>query len=321
MQLSTELPLNPEAFAKELAKTVKGQDEAIQYLAFLARIYDLKRRAAAFQFNQESQSNFPRIVLLLTGETGGGKTFLVKEFAKNLSLPYTKLDCSQVTGDGWVGTSVSDVVSKHLTKCKDGYGVLHLDEFDKILPSNGTDGAGSHQANFIAGKMSAFLELIDGDFTSTPTERASPVMAKQDSELVNNSLIICSGSFQQARDLADSSKSNPMGFMLAQSEALDTSDDLNWKEKMDELGYMKELAGRISHSIELKPYEKEHILDILQNGSKSPYQEYLNAFGKGQALTDEELDEIADKAQKSKSGLRILNSLLFEAYFNKGCWK
>lgn len=324
MNLTNEAPLNPAEFAERLAKTVKGQPEAIEYLSFIARIYDLKMRAEVFSFTEEDLKEFPRIVLMLTGATGGGKTFLIKEFAKQLKLPYTKLDCSQVTGDGWVGTSVSDVVMKHISKCKDGHGILHLDEFDKILPSNGTGSREGTESNFIASKMSSFLELLDGDFTATVAQRGqTPAANAPDLSIVNKTLIICSGSFQQVRDVEESSKKfdkNPIGFSDHTKEDKD-EESSDWKAKMSELGYLKELAGRISHSLELKPYAKDDIIAILKDSDGSPYKKYLNMFGKGSTITDEELDTIAEAAADSQAGLRILNSLLFEAYFKKGVWK
>lgn len=316
-------PINPEDFAKRLSEAVKGQDEAIEYLSFLARMYDLQRLAEAYHFNDEAYKEFPRVVLMLTGTTGGGKTFLVKEFAKTMNLPYHKIDCSQVTGDGWVGLSVSDAVQMHLAKAPDGRGILHLDEFDKILPSNGPNGD-DENSNFMASKMNSFLELLDGDFAGVPNQRAAtPPGGAPNLALVNKSLIICSGSFQQARDKEQFSKDNPkrsIGFSALEHD-IEDDESMDWKEKMTQLGYMKELAGRISHSIELQPYKVDDIIDIIKTSKCSIYKKYLHMLGSQNELSDEELRELAKQAAGSEAGLRILNSLLFEKFFKSKCWK
>lgn len=313
---------SPEHFKEELSKSVKGQDKLLDCLTFVARMHYLKMSAAMLPFKDESKKSFPRTNILLTGETGCGKTHTVKAFAKALGVPYVKADCSQITGDGWVGTSVVDIVADFLSKCPDGYGIIHLDEFDKILPSNG-GGKDERNADFMASKMNSFLELLDGDFTAYEDIDKHKNKLPSNVENVNNALIVCTGSFQQARDREDESKKSGIGFIehLADPVEGDSEETICWKKKMGELGYLKEVAGRICYSIELEPYTIDEVLDIINNSSESPYKKYLNILGHHNALSDEEILEIAQQSVDSEAGLRVLNSLMFEAFFKKGCWK
>jgi ATP-dependent protease Clp ATPase subunit len=80
---------------------------------------------------------------------------------------------------------------------------------------------------------------------------------------------------------------------------------------------MQEFSARIVCSIELKKYNSEQVRTILTYTKQSVYNKYLNLFGRYETLEPEEIDEIVKKVEENKNGLRELDSLLFEKYYEK----
>ena len=75
--------------------------------------------------------------VLLLGPTGVGKTFLMRNVAKLIGVPFVKADATKFSKTGYVGYDVDDLV-RDLVKSADGdvelaqYGIIYIDEIDKI---------------------------------------------------------------------------------------------------------------------------------------------------------------------------------------------
>lgn len=292
-----------EHIIEKLTNSVKGQNDVISLLAYIGYTYSLEVLAMDMGFNKKS---LPKLTTLLTGKTGCGKTFLIRKLAEALELPYIKIDMSTVTAEGWVGANVSTAINEFLTKSPRGFGIVHLDEIDKINIGN-ADRSGKQDL------QNQMLELLDGDY-STINDNQEPTQRGKTRDLtnVNNALIICTGSFQMQRD--DGNK-NKMGFVEQVSLANNTSK--TFKEKMREMGFMKELSARIVHSIELQEYTKDDIRDIILNSKDSALFKYNILFGENNTINDSDIEELVDKVHNSDNGIRELESLVFDKYFNK----
>lgn len=287
-----------------LRETVRGQTEAVQLLSYIGFTYLLNCQAMEQGFDRKM---LPKLNVLMTGQTGFGKTFLVRELAKALKLPYTKIDVSTITGEGWQGPSLTSALADYVKQSQLGYGIIHLDEVDKSgFASNGDarDMKTDLQQNL--------LELLDGDYSVV--ENYKPGHAATDLSVVNKALIIMTGSFQKERDAKEATK--VYGFHNRPEEKQLVQDGQSWKDKLTELGYMKEFAARIVHSIELHRYTKEEIIDIIKNSKTSALKKYEHLYGTSLGITDADIEGMAEVVMKSKNGIRELESLVFAKYFN-----
>ena len=97
-----------------------------------------------------AKSEYVKPNVLLLGPTGVGKTFLMRNVAKLIGVPFVKADATKFSETGYVGYDVEDIV-RDLVKSADGdvelaeFGIVYVDEIDKIASEstrNGKDVSG-----------------------------------------------------------------------------------------------------------------------------------------------------------------------------------
>ena len=94
-----------------------------------------------------NRPNYAKQNIILIGPTGVGKTFLIRCAADLIGVPFVKADATKFSETGYVGGDVEDMV-RDLLRLADGdvtraqYGIIYIDEIDKIAAANNCDGPG-----------------------------------------------------------------------------------------------------------------------------------------------------------------------------------
>src|SRR5213596_259957 len=179
-----EFNYKPREVKAHLDRFVIKQDEPKKVLSVaLCDHYHHVRLALE---GKESPS-YAKQNIILIGPTGVGKTFLIRNAADLIGVPFVKADATKFSETGYVGGDVEDMV-RDLVRLAEGdvtraqYGIIYIDEIDKISAANnmaGRDVSGrgvqtnllklmeetevpARSPNDIAGQIQAMMEMTQG---------------------------------------------------------------------------------------------------------------------------------------------------------------
>src|SRR6266704_3488336 len=129
-----EFNYKPREVKAHLDRFVIKQDEAKKVLSVaLCDHYHHVRLA----LDGKESPNYAKQNIILVGPTGVGKTFLIRNAADLIGVPFVKADATKFSETGYVGGDVEDMV-RDLVRQADGdvkraqYGIIYIDEIDKI---------------------------------------------------------------------------------------------------------------------------------------------------------------------------------------------
>ncbi len=271
---------NLKGFQDELKKTIVGQDQAVNVITTVIYKYLLKLHGRDFGLHFNSSTT-----LLLLGDSGVGKTFIIRSAAELTGLPFIELNAKSVCQEGWAGKSFIDMLEAELRRYPDGIkgGIIFLDEFDKMctpnISSKGEDVNQSIQASI--------LKYVEGfklnDHTRVNTK---------------NFLFVFAGAFV---DLIKKENAK-IGFVEEKKPKL-TLQLLT--ESLINYGMLPEFAGRIQEFCILNKLTRKDYKQILQNKEFNLYK--WNALLEKLDIQIKHLeDDLLDRAVKAKLGVRGL---------------
>src|SRR5208282_3604938 len=83
------------------------------------------------------QANYAKQNVILLGPTGVGKTYLIRNAADLIGVPFVKADATKFSETGYVGADVEDLVRELVRRADNDieraqYGIIYIDEIDKI---------------------------------------------------------------------------------------------------------------------------------------------------------------------------------------------
>ena len=186
--------MSPREIVEKLNETVIGHSEAKKQLATIFFKYLMERENE--NKLKEMGKELTKSSLIITGDSGVGKTFLIQELCRILGMDFLLVDCSNATAEGYKGDSITDKVSKLYDIC-DGdmervrRSVILLDEFDKAVKSpegNGKD---------INGKsvQQELLKILEG--RDIEVECQSGYFKTKTSFNTSSIMFICTGTFNK----------------------------------------------------------------------------------------------------------------------------
>ena len=293
-KLSDEVDIK-ELF-KNVTKTLIDQDEgARRMIVEISRLIDSDERNYA---------------IMLTGDTGVGKTLLMSLICLYLGRPFIKIDSTQLTGVGYVGNSIEESLWKLYEKCGRNkelaeQAIVYFDEIDK---------KGNQNKNSINGKqvLDSMLAFIEG----TEYTASKHLQHQNDTNTVvldtSKMIVVTSGAFL---DVYRQKAKAPMGFQITDQHE---SKKNNPKTKdFVNLGNMTdEFMGRHQVIIHLNDMTIDSLKNILLRSDDSALKRQERIFAKKKVkLTTKEgyITKVAEAALKEETGARSLNSIVTES--------
>ena len=283
-----------------------------------------------------SKTEYVKPNVLLLGPTGVGKTFLMRNVAKLIGVPFVKADATKFSETGYVGYDVEDIV-RDLVKSADGdvelaeFGIVYVDEIDKIASESSRNGkdvsgrgvqinllklmeeteVGLHAPQDMMGQMKAFMDMQKG---SKP---------KKNTISTRNILFIVSGAFDQlGENIRKRLNLNRIGFGSAEENlSSDESSNrfLSQAETKDfiDYGFEPEFIGRLPVRVACEELTKEDLAEILNSSEGNVLEQYKNDFlgyDINVQIEKDAIDKIAEKAALEKTGARGLVTVLEKTF-------
>jgi ATP-dependent Clp protease ATP-binding subunit ClpX len=197
-----ERPLQPpREIKKYLDEYVIGQESTKKALS-VAVYNHYKRREAIRAKIDLGGIELKKSNVILPGPSGTGKTECFRAIARMLGVPFHIADASRLTQAGYVGDDVETLIQGLMESAdhdveRAEWGIVFLDEFDKIARKSGRDGMGFRDIGG-EGVQQALLKLVEGSKVAVPRGMGQKMMAMmQATDIIDteNVLFICAGSF------------------------------------------------------------------------------------------------------------------------------
>lgn len=274
--------------------------------------------------------------ILLLGPTGVGKTYLMRNIAKLIGVPFVKADATKFSETGYVGADVEDLV-RDLVKVANGnielaqYGIIYIDEIDKIASE-----AGGQKDVSGRGVQINLLKLMEETEVNlfSPTDMMSQMQAmmemsaggkrgKKKSINTRHILFIVSGAFdklaEQVKKRVDRAE---IGFGREQLSAAENMDRYLKEASTTDFikyGFEPEFIGRLPVRVSCESLNKADLSRILSSSEGSILKQYyldFRGYGIHFDITDEAIEEVAGQAALEKTGARGLLTVLERIFRN-----
>lgn len=317
--------IKPEELESYLNRYVVGQKEAIEVIATKVCTHFSRMKLESIVPEDEKIVGTIKSNMLLIGPTGVGKTYIIKLIAKRIGVPFVKADATKFSETGYVGGDVEDLV-RELVHEADGdvkkaeYGIIYLDEIDKIASSGYMYGPDVSRTG-VQRNLLKLMEEAEVDL-KTPHDLASQVEAAMEAQRTGkvtrkkintrNILFIVSGAFNNLEDIINRRLNrHAIGFNKPDITAKDRQDILKQVRTEDllEYGFESEFVGRLPVTVVLNNLDEEGLYQILKNkystvilGKKFDFKAYDIELD----FTDEALRLLAQRAHTEKTGARGL---------------
>lgn len=236
----------PRKIVDHLNEYVIGQDRAKKALACAAYFHYFR--------TESSKAHFAKSNVCIVGPTGTGKTFILSTLAEFLGVPFTVIDATELTPDGYIGRDVGGFIEALIEEFgeeKAAKAIIFIDEADKL-----SDGGRSGDSGFKTQEIQrALLKLVEGKVAG------SAESARRGGKVLDTSkmLFVIGGAFS----------------------SITSREDYKGRVKSEDLvrhGLMPEFVGRFPLITTLDPLSVDDMVSIMTTAKNNVIDEYKTIF-------------------------------------------
>ena len=325
--------LLPEDLVAYLDQFIVKQDQSKAILATkICTHFNRIRRAQTSKDPVGKMVGSIKNNVLMLGPTGVGKTYTIKLIASKIGVPFVKGDATKFSETGYVGGDVEDLVRDLVREADDDielaqYGIIYIDEIDKIAGSRNLIGADVSRTGVQRGLLKPMEETeVDLKVPHDPISMIQEIeryrkTGKRSKQTVNtkNILFIMSGAFTDLPEIIRKRITDQaIGFSAPVKNQLSDIDILQRvrSEDMIKYGFESEFVGRLPVRAVFENLTQSDLFEILRNpnnpiilGKKLDFA----AYGIDIAFDEESLHLLASNAHEEGTGARGLVSAVERA--------
>ena len=323
MQAVRGFHLKPKEIRDYLDRFVVRQDEAKKVLSVaICDHYNQARQRLAGKAGMAREYSKQNILLL--GPTGVGKTYLIRNIARLIGVPFVKADATKFSETGYVGSDVEDLV-RDLVKTAGGdvelasHGIIFVDEIDKIA-SEAAQGGRDVSGRGVQINLLKLMEETDVNLIS-PTDMMSQMQAVMEMQRggrprpksinTRHILFIVSGAFDKlGESIRKRLTKSEMGFGASLRESdEDAARYLQQAETQDfiKYGFEPEFIGRVPVRVACESLKEEDLARILTTSEGSilnQYRDDFTGYGIDFNISTAAILAVARLAAKERTGAR-----------------
>jgi len=274
--------MKPEELITYLDQYIVKQDYAKAVLAtkICTHFNRIKHAKSASDSAHDMVGGIKNNVLMI-GPTGVGKTYLIKLIAKKIGVPFVKGDATKFSETGYVGGDVEDLVRDLVREADDNielaqYGIVYIDEIDKIAGSKNMLGADVSRTGVQRALLKPMEETdVDLKVPHDPISMLQEIerfrkTGSREKRSINtrNILFIMSGAFGELTEIIHRRMtSQNIGFGAAVKSHQDRQDILSHVKSEDliEFGFESEFVGRLPVRAVFERLTEDDLFEILKN--------------------------------------------------------
>jgi endopeptidase Clp ATP-binding regulatory subunit ClpX len=328
--------LKPEELIAYLDQFVVKQDNAKAILAtkICTHFNRIKRAQEGHEGpNKVSMVGHIKNNVLMIGPTGVGKTYIIKLIANKIGVPFVKGDATKFSETGYVGGDVEDLVRDLVREADDDielaqYGIIYIDEIDKIASSRNIIGADVSRTGVQRALLKPMEETeVDLKVPHDPISMIQEIekfrkTGKREKQSVNtaNILFIMSGAFTDLVPITQKRLTRQgIGFGAKIKGSQDQLNILKHVKSEDliQFGFESEFVGRLPVRAVFEYLTEEDLYKILKNpnnpiilGKKLDFA----AYGIDIKFEDPVLQMLAHQAAAENTGARGLVSAVEKTF-------